>query len=601
MRRRIAAAWVLGAAVVAGVPPVPATSFDPAARLRDRRVELEWAPEADDPLFTGNLRVYPVGADTLGEGSADLTQLLFDQFGETLWLLGGRGELVTSLTQDADGEWGPGATLPPLPEGVEVTGAALHPAGHLLVAGLRDGRIAVWRPGIWEQPEMIDIGAGACRGVAFRPLAVPADSSFATVTESGLLTLWAAPGRVLADTLIDPAGLWSVAFDREGKMVALGGGDGAVEIWQALGGASRLRRFVGPTGRAVNRLAWSQDGRRCASADTLGTVRLWDVFKSSELGAYTPDVVGPVWIAFTPKESDFIGYARRDGQLGVLDGRSCQPFNVERYLTDDQGQARGVTGYALTPDGQIGFFGGAAGVLEWWHQGQCVPSANPASQECFGGYIVWRGLEPDPDRLVLLRRYEYGDTTWQWQDADAHRAFVDPDSVIARGGDEDLAVPGPFNGIPYYYSITKYYRRYLDGEEHEVYVNSKWDGLYRTDPAGEPVPLVPRVDAREEPPLLGDLYVVPDPYREDNPDARFGPFSPPMICFFHLPAEATIRVYTTSGELVRTLRHAQLDRGGATCWDLKNEYGRDVTSGVYLYSAEATGGERRTGFLTIVR
>jgi hypothetical protein len=36
------------------------------------------------------------------------------------------------------------------------------------------------------------------------------------------------------------------------------------------------------------------------------------------------------------------------------------------------------------------------------------------------------------------------------------RVFVDPDSVVARGGDPMQRVAGPHNGVPYYYSLTKF-------------------------------------------------------------------------------------------------------------------------------------------------
>lgn len=593
MRRRYGALLAIGL-LAAGLFPVCATVFDAPATLGDRRVTLTWTAETDDPFFTGNLKVMPEGRDTIG--TAEYAQILFTQFGDVLWLLSRSGDTVVSLLP-LGSTWVVGPSLLPLDGAdVTITCAALHPTGHLLVAGLADGRIAVWRTGTGQPPELLDAHAGTCTGITFRPLAVQADSSFVTVGTDGHLLQWSRPGVVRRDSLLDAAGLYAAAFDREGERVAVGCGDGRVDVWAVAADVSFLRRLTGTAGRTVTGVSWSQDGERVAGADDQGGVRLWSVPGSRSLGSYEPAAAAPMSIAFTPQESDFVAYARADGEIGVLDGRTCRVYNVQQTL------GRPITGFALTPDGLTGFFGGADGQVDWWHQGQCVPSAT--MPDCFGGYILWRGPSERPEELIRLRTYEFGDTTWLWGSADSTRTFVDPDSIVPRGGDPDLAVPGPHNGFPYYYSITKYYRRFLAGGEFDVYSNTLSEGLYRDVPGGDPTPLVPRVEARREAPLLGRVYVAPDPYRENDPEDRFGPYAGPAIHFFNLPEVATLRIYTMNGELVRTLQHVQRGggvSGGQIAWNLKNEHQRDVTSGVYLYAVQTPSGESRTGFLTIVR
>lgn len=593
MRRRFGALLAIGL-LAGGVPPVLATVFDAPATLGDRRVTLTWTAESDDPFYTGNLKVLPEGRDTIG--TAEYAQLLFSQFGDVLWLLSHAGDALVSLLP-TDSTWVPGPTLPALiGEEITVTCAALHPNGHLLVAGLADGRVAVWRTGAGAPPELFDAHDGPCDGVTFRPLAVPADSSFVTVGTDGHLKQWSRPGVVRRDSLLDAAGLYAAAFDREGERVAVGRSDGRVDVWEVSADIALLRRLSGTAGRNVTAVSWSQDGKRLAGADAQGGIRLWNVSSSGSLGSYEPTTPSATDIAFTPQESDFVAYARADGEVGVLDGHTCRVYNVQQSL------GRPITGFALTPDGLTGFFGGAAGQIDWWHQGQCVPSA--AIPDCFGGYILWRGPSERPEELIRLRTYEFGDTTWLWSSSDSSRTFVDPDSIVPRGGDPELAVPGPHNGFPYYYSLTKYYRRFLAGGEFDVYWNTPDEGFYRAAPGEDPTPLVPRVDAVTQAPLLGRVYVAPDPYRENDTADRFGPYAGPEIRFFNLPAVATIRIYTMNGERVRTLEHVQRSggvSGGQIVWDLKNEHQRDVISGVYLYAVQTPSGESRTGFLTIVR
>ena len=69
------------------------------------------------------------------------------------------------------------------------------------------------------------------------------------------------------------------------------------------------------------------------------------------------------------------------------------------------------------------------------------------------------------------------------------------------------------------------------------------------------------------------------------------------IVFDYLPLEASLRIYTLAGELVREYK------GNATSqiiWDCKNEHGSGVSSGVYVYRLEA-GKESKKGKVCIIR
>lgn len=54
----------------------------------------------------------------------------------------------------------------------------------------------------------------------------------------------------------------------------------------------------------------------------------------------------------------------------------------------------------------------------------------------------------------------------------------------------------------------------------------------------------------------------------------------PFVTFTHLPIEATIKIYTLSGNLVKTIQ--KNDLSPMIRWDLKNEYGRRIGSGLYI-------------------
>lgn len=77
---------------------------------------------------------------------------------------------------------------------------------------------------------------------------------------------------------------------------------------------------------------------------------------------------------------------------------------------------------------------------------------------------------------------------------------------------------------------------------------------------------------------LSNVFVYPNPYRMSTHD---GP-----LTIAGLPSEATIRIYTPTGRLVRTLS-VERSRNGGEDWNLHNERGERVSSGVYLFRVNA--------------
>jgi hypothetical protein len=80
------------------------------------------------------------------------------------------------------------------------------------------------------------------------------------------------------------------------------------------------------------------------------------------------------------------------------------------------------------------------------------------------------------------------------------------------------------------------------------------------------------------------------------------PFKPSMghtkITFIDLTRDAEIKIYTISGELVMTLKKS--DGNDHLFWDVKNSWGEDVASGVYLFLIKNISGTKK-GKLMIIR
>jgi hypothetical protein len=99
-----------------------------------------------------------------------------------------------------------------------------------------------------------------------------------------------------------------------------------------------------------------------------------------------------------------------------------------------------------------------------------------------------------------------------------------------------------------------------------------------------------------------NVKVVPNPYIitntwETNSMNR-------KLAFTRLPAECTIRIFTTAGHLVRVIEHKDtdvqpLDLGGTEYWNLLNEHNQLVSSGVYIFHIESKIGEQIGKFAVV--
>ncbi len=113
-----------------------------------------------------------------------------------------------------------------------------------------------------------------------------------------------------------------------------------------------------------------------------------------------------------------------------------------------------------------------------------------------------------------------------------------------------------------------------NGDQFEIianHVNTSADEFRFTAPLNETSAQLQKADANL-------VNVFPNPYygfqsRETSRDAKY-------VTFSHLPNQATIRIFDLSGVLVRTIN--KNDQTQFTTWNLQNENGYPVASGVYV-------------------
>ena len=94
---------------------------------------------------------------------------------------------------------------------------------------------------------------------------------------------------------------------------------------------------------------------------------------------------------------------------------------------------------------------------------------------------------------------------------------------------------------------------------------------------------------------LEAVHTVPDPYYVTS--GFEVSTTDKIIKFVNLPAQAIIRIYSSSGVLVSVLEHNSTALGGDENWNVRNRNNQVVASGVYFYHIES-GGARRVGRFT---
>jgi hypothetical protein len=105
---------------------------------------------------------------------------------------------------------------------------------------------------------------------------------------------------------------------------------------------------------------------------------------------------------------------------------------------------------------------------------------------------------------------------------------------------------------------------------------------------------------------LANVYVVPDPYVAVNslepkrPTGFSGRYER-RVEFVNLPRQCTIKIFTVSGKLVRTIEHLAESNNGRESWDLTTRDGLEVSFGIYFFHVDAPGIGEKIGRFALIK
>ena len=101
------------------------------------------------------------------------------------------------------------------------------------------------------------------------------------------------------------------------------------------------------------------------------------------------------------------------------------------------------------------------------------------------------------------------------------------------------------------------------------------------------------------------IKVVPNPYYATTAFEGQNTFTsgrgPREIQFRNLPQNCIIRIFTISGELVKTIDHSSALNYGTGKWDLLTKDNLTAAYGIYVYHIEAPGVGERIGKMAIIK
>ncbi len=241
-------------------------------------------------------------------------------------------------------------------------------------------------------------------------------------------------------------------------------------------------------------------------------------------------------------------------------------------------------------------------IIEWDNYSETVPDQLQRIYD-FAGYRVWKAKGwrhesevPSSDQWMLLKDIGKNDLP-----------LIDTGlNGIGRYRHVDADV---HNGIPYWYAVTAY----DDGTAEMV-----------KDPATGELTPVPRYGSYSQSMQLvyprgtparvtGKVRIVPNPYPGMSEQARLtgravGDMveyerdpSGRRVRFLNLPRQATVRVYSLSGDLVwsRYFENPTDADGEPPGWNLVSRNDQEIISGIYIVHVESPLGTEMTKFVVV--
>jgi WD40 repeat protein len=235
--------------------------------------------------------------------------------------------------------------------------------------------------------------SGKLTSIAFDPV----DDLLAAGGQDGTVPLWDPARSEPVRTLPGNAEVNSVAFSKDGALLASGSADHKVRLWNPHTGTPARPALTGPT-EQVNSVAFSPVQHLVAASSADHKIYVWDTDTGQlQHTIATPDAVGPV--AFSPDGHRIASGGGNDNMVRVWNVDSGQPAMYP--LTGHTGTINAVL---YSPDGRFIASASNDGHTRFWDAatGQAVgsPLTQPAASSDQPSSVSSIAFSPDGRQLV---------------------------------------------------------------------------------------------------------------------------------------------------------------------------------------------------------
>ncbi|HEX6552951.1 MAG TPA: NB-ARC domain-containing protein [Ktedonobacteraceae bacterium] len=284
------------------------------------------------------------------------------------------------------------------------------PTGQYWAAGSRRG-VWVWR----EAGQILHLAWQAYTDETYGLAFSQDERMLASGGLDGSVKLWDVETGTLLWSGWQTQGTTWLAFAPDGSLLASGGHEGTVRLWDAKLGTA-LQELPHPG--TVFSLAWSPDGHLLASGDVAGTIRLWEIGPSRPatcveiLAGHSSWVTG---LAFAP-DGNRLASASFDGTVKLWELGEAGRLRVGQTLV---GHTGGVASVAWSPDGAMLASGSFDHTIRLWDAKQGL-----ARVVLSGHSVTVVRLAFTPDSSQLLSGSEDGTLRlWDVQRGEALRVI----------------------------------------------------------------------------------------------------------------------------------------------------------------------------------